>query len=145
MPDCIDLADHYGDQFKIISEDGSRTTDPWLQILLCKRGHICPYGGSMLLACTDRRGRNLIKQLLAVPSARIVQDGDDGVNVVFHVDQFEGIAAIMRPRKRRPHLSPEHRAKLIAANAMYRFTDGSEVLHRDGRRTGDDQPTKDAA
>jgi hypothetical protein len=144
MPSCIDLIDRYGDRYKIVSEDGSRTSDPWLQILLCRRGHICPYGGQLLMACTDRRYRHVTSQLLAVPSARICQDADDGINLTFHVDDFDTVAEIMRPRKRRK-ISPEHLAKLTAANAVYRFKGGSQVANGDRRSDPGEKPDYRAA
>ncbi len=74
--DPIDLKERFGDQFKVEYEESyyavrSKRTieEPWLMILLCQNGHICPWGGSDLAACTDRPGR-IVNKLKALPFRR---------------------------------------------------------------------------
>ena len=93
-------------------------------IILCQNGEICPWGGENLAACTNTSGP-VAKRLKALPFATVAQDGTDGANVVFDVEHFDEVAAIMRPRKRK--LSEEHKAKLAAANAPFRFKPGSQT------------------
>lgn len=121
------LNELYGDRFRVVSEqsliaergENARNAEPWLMIIPCTNGHIYPHGDEMLGASTNRRG-SISKALAMVPCVRVVQDGDDGLNAIFSVEDFDTVAAVMKPRRRR-RLSPEHRAKLIAAGAQNRF------------------------
>ena len=104
---CINLKQRFGDRYKVAYEQshyadhgaGTRTDDPWLQIIPCLHGHICPWGGDLLSACTDRRGP-VAKHLAELPFTTLVQDGADGVNVTFNVAHFDEVAKIMKPRRR---------------------------------------------
>ena len=104
--DCVNLKQRFGDRFKVAYEESyyaerSRQTmeDPWLMVMACRNGHICPWGGSELAACTDSiRIANRLKRL---PFATVAQDGDDGANVLFDVEHFAEVAKIMKPRRRR--------------------------------------------
>ena len=114
--DCVNLKREFGETYRVRYEESyyaeygptARKEDPWLMVIPCRNGCICPAGGRDLVACTNHLGpvANLLK---ALPFARMVQDGDDGSNVVFDVDHFEEVARIMKPRKRR-RLSPEEKA-----------------------------------
>ena len=75
------------DLLEIIDADGS------VEIPGLKDGDVADDAVQQLGASTDRRGATA-RRLAALPCVRIVQDGDDGVNVVFHVDDFDNIAAI---------------------------------------------------
>jgi hypothetical protein len=127
MATCIDLAEHYGERFRVIHEasysadrgDGARAHDPWTLLIPCERGHIYPHGGELLGASTDTRGPTA-KALAGLPGVRVVQDGSDGINVVFPAAEFETVAAVLKPRRRRI-LSPEQRDRLIAMGAKHRF------------------------
>jgi len=48
------------------------------------------------------------------------QDGDDGVTVVFPVDQFDAVAALLHPRRRRV-VSDAERERLRTLSAKYGF------------------------
>lgn len=127
MPDCINLREMFGANFRATYEesyyadhgDGARADDPWLQQIPCDHGTITPYGGEDLAACTNRRGP-IARKLLALPCVTPWQDGDDGVNARFHVADFAAVAAVMKPKRKRK-LSPEHLAKLTAASTAFRF------------------------
>jgi hypothetical protein len=62
-----------------------------------------------------------------------VQDGDDGVNVVFHVDHFDEVAAIMKPRRRR-RLTPSQRAKRVERLSAFRFRPATQNPGGERRR-----------
>ena len=65
-----------------------------------------------MAACTRASGA-VAKWLKALPLTTVAMDGDDGANVAFNVAHFDGIAEIMKPRKKRHReLSPEQRAEL---------------------------------
>jgi hypothetical protein len=66
------------------------------------------------------------KRLKALPYCRVVQDGDDGANVVFPVDRFEEVAAIMRPRRRR-RLPERQRVAVAERLRKYQPAKGQSV------------------
>lgn len=121
------LNELYGDRFRVVCEESltaergenARNRDPWLMIMPCKAGHILPWGREMLGASTNCRGP-ISKALAMLPCVQIVQDGHDGLNAIFPVEDFDTVAGVMKPRRRR-RLNPEHRAKLVAAGAQNRF------------------------
>ena len=124
--DCIDLRETYGDRFKVESERAvpSERTEfrseeaPWLMVIPCQLGQIYPYGGSLLSAHTDHRcSRN---RLMALDCCEIYQLGDTEVTVNFNVRDFDRVAELLKPKKRR-RLSPEHRQKLVRASIPHRF------------------------
>ena len=118
---CINVKQRFGEKYRVDYEESyyaqygpnARVEDSAYRILLCRNGHICPWGGSNLAACTDRPGRT-VNRLKALPFTTVAQDGTDGANVVFDVAHFDEVAEIMRPRKRRRRdLTPEQRAELV--------------------------------
>jgi len=128
--DCVNLKERFGNRFKIQHEESYaaersefRTAqEPWLQIIPCRHGHICPCGRSTLAACTDKAG-GVARRLKALPFTTVAQDGDDGANILFDMEHFEAVAEIIKP-KRLPgprKLTEEQRAKLVAASVPYRF------------------------
>jgi hypothetical protein len=127
MATCINLKKRFGDLFQIRHEagdqaerdNGGRLRDPWLFTIPCKHGHIYPHGGDYLVASTDHRGP-IANQLAALECGRVIQDGNDGVNVKFHVDDFDHVAAIMKPRRRR-RLTPSQRLERAERLRDYRF------------------------
>ena len=106
--DVINLQEQFGDRYKVVHEEsycaerGERAyaKDPWLMILLCEHGHFYPHGGKQLGFATNKAG-SIGKQVIALDFVRVVQDGSDGVNVVFPVTRFGEVAAIVKPRRRR--------------------------------------------
>lgn len=135
MMNCIDLKDKYGHKYRVEHDESYRAErgrDPWLLIIPCRHGHIYPYGGDLLGAATNCRGP-VANRLKALPGVQVVQDGDDGINVTFRLEQFDVVAAVLKPRRRR-RLSPEHKDKLVAAGAPFRKTAGCQNAGADGRR-----------
>jgi hypothetical protein len=125
--DCVNVRERFGQRYRVEYEESYYAERPeyrsaeevWLQIIPCQRGHIYPHGGKMLAAATNGPGP-IVKKLLAVPGAQMWQDGDDGANILFPVEQFEDVAKLMRARRRR-RLSPEQRAKAAERLAKYAF------------------------
>ena len=131
--DCINLKDRFGDRFKVKYEESyyavrSKQTieDPWRMILLCQYGHICPWGGSKLAACTKRSGR-IANKLMALSFIELAQDGDDGTNVVFDAAHFDEVARIMKPRRRR-RMSDAQKAAAAERLRQYQPAKGQSVL-----------------
>jgi hypothetical protein len=56
---------------------------------------------------------------------RVVQDGEDGINVVFDVRHFEEVTEVLKPRRRR-RLTPEQLAKRTERLQKYRFSPASQ-------------------
>ena len=137
---CINLKERFGDRCRIEYEesyyaergDHGRLEDPWLMLIPCQHGHICPWGGEILAACTDKRGP-VAKKLVELPVTEMWQDGDDGVNVKFHVDHFDQVEEIIKPKRRR-RLSPEQRERLIEAGWNHRFANNNGAQHAPGER-----------
>lgn len=133
---CINLRERFGDQYRITHDECYALERPelraeeeiWLQQIPCDKGHICPWGGDLLAACTNTRGPTAAK-LMKLPfvDRDRSQDGDDGVNAVFPVQYFDIVAEIMRPKRRR-RLSPEARLRLAAAGAATRFVPADTAL-----------------
>jgi hypothetical protein len=106
--ECVNLRERFGDRYRVGYEesyyadrgDSARKDDPWLQIVLCQHGHIYPRGGQGLAASTDKRG-TVAKRLAALDCTTMLQDVDDGINAAFHVDDFDRVAQLMKPRRRR--------------------------------------------
>lgn len=132
-PGCLDIRDRFGRRFKIEYEESYRAERPefrtaealWLTVIPCRHGHICPWGGDNLAACTKTAGP-VARRLKALPFVDVAQDGSDGVNVVFHVEHLEEVAAIMQPRRRRV-LSEPARVRLAEAGARTRFGRGIQT------------------
>jgi hypothetical protein len=130
-PPCIDLAERFGQRYRVEYEESyftqygprARVNDPWLKIIPCRAGHICPWGGSKLAAVTDKPGPTA-RKLAALPGTNLWQDGSDGATVLFDVALFPQVAKLMHPRRCR-RLVPEQRAKLIEVGAKHRFRHGA--------------------
>ena len=87
--------------------------DPWLMILLCRYGHLFPWGGDLLAASVDGHP-NVAGRLRRLKCCQVVQDGEFGeLTATFHVKDFDRMAEVMRARRRpRPALAPERRQEL---------------------------------
>ena len=150
---CVDLKQHFGDRFRIEYEESYHAERPefraqeaaWLTLIPCQHGHIIPWGGDLLAACTDKRGP-LAKKLVESSVTEPWMGGDDGVNVKFDIRHFDEVAEIMKPRRRHRHgfkLSSEHRQKLVEAGEKHRFQPndtGTERSPGDRRRARSTEP-----
>jgi hypothetical protein len=142
MKSCIDLKERFGQQYQVTYEESyeadrgrrARGHDPWLLIMPCRFGHIYPQGGELLAASTNHRGP-VANQLSSLPCVSMLQDGDDGVSIVFHVDDFAEVARLMKPRKRR-RLSSEKRAEQSERLRKYRFLPATHDARSDRQLDG---------
>lgn len=108
VPACVDLAmwvvrlDQVAHEPSCQADYGpcARGNDPRLKIISCRAGHICSWGGSILVALTNRAGP-IARMLAALPGARLGQDGVVGVTVLFDMRAFTQVARLMHPRRRR--------------------------------------------
>ena len=65
--------------------------------------------------------------------AHVVQDGTDGINAIFHAENFSAVAALLKPRKRRK-LSNEQIAERSRRLRKYQFTTASQSEFNGRRR-----------
>ena len=138
---CVNLKQRFGDRYKVQFEESYRAERPefrqqevvWLMTIACENGHVSPWGGRLLAASTNKAGP-VANKLKRLPFVQTAQDGEDGATVVFDIQHFDELAAVMKPRRRRQgrRLSDEERQRLVEAGAKYRF--------RTGRKTPDSAP-----
>jgi hypothetical protein len=110
----INLMDRYGEKYRISWDPAydakgrhRDSLDPWSMQVPCERGVIYPWGGDRLAVEVDYRAQTA-RKVAAIPGVELAQDGDQEKTFAFHVDLFDQLAALVKPRKRRKcHLSPE--------------------------------------
>jgi hypothetical protein len=116
---CIDLKREFGDHYRVecepsyYAQSGSQRAsnrNAWLYVIPCRHGEIFPWEGRLLAISTKRRGA-IATRLKRLSCTEMKQDGDDGMTLTFHEDDFPTIADIVKPR-RRPQLSDERRQAL---------------------------------
>ena len=114
---CINLKDHFGDRHPVRYEesyfadrgDGARAEDPWLMIIPCRHGHLYPHGGDLLAVSTNGKGP-ITTKIRELACTTVVQDSDEGVNATFHVDDFDQVAEVMKPHRRRQWTNEQKQA-----------------------------------
>jgi hypothetical protein len=126
---CVDLRSEFGDRYRVRFNAGHEGTtgagaDIWGLEMLCKgRGvTIYPIGGQRLAVEVDYRP-SIVRKLMVLlgpPS----QDGDHEKTFYFDLEQFQAVAEIVQPRRRRV-LSEAQKAKLASAGARHRFSCGA--------------------
>lgn len=107
MTECINLREEFGDRFRIsfdpVYDPKGRPRDkldPWMMQIPCRRGVIYPYGGNLLAVEID--GHSVTrKRLRRLDGIAVHQDGDDGTTFLFDVEQFEQVAELVLPKRRR--------------------------------------------
>jgi hypothetical protein len=127
---CVDLRATFGDEYRVEHEESHEAESPdfraqesaWLSVIPCRHGCIYPHGGRTLAAFTSSRG--CAERLQALPGVRVHQDGQAGrareLTVLFDVGDFDRVAAVLEPKRRR-RLSEAHKAKLVAAAKPHWF------------------------
>jgi hypothetical protein len=126
MTTCVNLAARFGNRCKIAFEEkynpGKRALeqlDPWMMEIPCRRGTIYPYGGNLLAVMIDGHPK-LVRELRGLPFLKIVQDGDQEATFVFDVADFDKIAKLVKPRRRRRLTESQRRAAAVRL-APYAF------------------------
>lgn len=102
MSTPINLRAEFGHRWKISLDEaaGGRWNDPWNYKVVCRHGHISPWGGDFLAASTTHAGA-VANRLMKLAGVGVVHDGDDGVTVVFPRGLLKTVAAVMKPRSTR--------------------------------------------
>jgi hypothetical protein len=98
----INLHELFGARFRIehdpaaFHEPGGRK-DPWLYIIPCRKGNIYVHSDTRLALWWESR-----KRLdLACPELELYQDGDLEKVYLFRPEDFEAVARVAMPRRRR--------------------------------------------
>jgi len=127
VSECVNLRERFGRRFKVVYEEAhraeygpnARTEDPWLMILLCEHGHVFPHGDDQLAAFTD--GPVIAKKLARLVCCEVWQEGDQELTVLFDVADFDAVAQILKPRRRR-RLTPAQRQAASERLKQFRFS-----------------------
>lgn len=125
MP-VTNLQEKYGKKYKVVDDgvdDQCREERVWCQEIRGKFGVIYPCGNNGALAvCVESKTKvknSLVASRLEREGFRVIQRGDWQIVFKFELDQFDYIADLIKA-KRRKKLSPENRAKAMAALAKAR-------------------------
>jgi hypothetical protein len=122
------LKELFGDRFKIAHDEAASSAerdDPWMMQIPCRGPGVAiyPHGtGVLAVECDNRPG---IAKRLTDMGLRLHQNGDCDRTFLFTLDQFEEVAAIVKPRQRRI-LKEEQRSRFIAAGTGYRYVSASK-------------------
>lgn len=105
-PGCINLKSRFGDCYRIsfdptVETDPRLKKDPWYFVMQCKAGELSPQDGSVLhleMPVTNRRRRQIMERLKGRVST--IKFADIWV-LLFEADDFDLVADLIVPRKRR--------------------------------------------
>lgn len=102
--DAVDLVAVFGRKYELgfDADESARRTCPWHSVIRCRAGDISPASKDHLWVSADTRAASSRLRQLAATDERVElrQDGDDGVSVMVHVDNFGLVAPIMKPIKK---------------------------------------------
>jgi hypothetical protein len=125
MPECVNLLEMFGDRFRITWDPAydakgkhRATIDVWYAQIPCRFGTIYPYGDTILAVEVDYH-RHIAKRLADLPGLKLHHNGDHEKTFLFDVADFEKVAEIVQPRRRR-QLTEEQRAVLVERLARVR-------------------------
>lgn len=101
----INLKERFGHRYRIAYDPAydpkhRKHVDAHYMIIPCRVGEIWPHGGSTLAVEIEGKRSITVKRLIAA-GCTLYRDGDDGATLLFHVDDFPAVAAIVKPRRRR--------------------------------------------
>ena len=105
--ECINLQKQFGTRYRIAFDPAydprnrpKDKLDPWMMQLPCQRGVVYPQGGSLL--AVEVAGRAITrKRLRELDCVTVTQNGDDFLAVTFDVADFDAVAQIVKPRRKR--------------------------------------------
>lgn len=90
--------------------------DLWAMTLAGKHGHIYVQSEDQLAFSTSvRRAASL---MVEIPGCVLIQEGNDGWNVLFPTEYLERVGEALKVRRKR-RLSPEQKAEMAARLAKY--------------------------
>jgi hypothetical protein len=98
--------------------DRSQESKDWCVQIPCKHGHIGTHSDRELSAYC--RSRRMISRIISVPTARVVQEGDQEIRIAFHPEHLDAVADLLKARRKRV-LTEEQRRHLANIGAASRF------------------------
>ena len=111
--ECTNLQQQFGTRYRITFDAAYSPKhvprdklDPWTMQIPCERGIVYPHGGDLLAAEVEGR-RVTANRLRQLNCTTTCQEGDSFLAVTFHAADFEEVAAIVKPRRRRQVLEVE--------------------------------------
>ena len=128
MTSCIDLRERFNDRYRVDVDPSYRADtgssknsnrDPWNWVLKGKRGHICPWGGDLLAVCIEGHPK-ICRKLALEPWVITTQYGDDGINAVIHIDDFEKAVSYVKLYRKR-QMTDERKEALVAMGREHGF------------------------
>jgi hypothetical protein len=124
--ECIDLQTLGDFYFGSDKAAGPLSHDPWMRTLPCRKAVVYPFGADLLAVEVD--GRPYIAgRLRSIDGVQLYQDGDHEKTFVFPLEQFEQVAAVVRPRRHK-RLTQEQRAASAARLAPFQFAAGHQPV-----------------
>ena len=117
----VNLKEQFGDAYRIehdpaaLCEPGGRK-NPWYFTIPCRNGHIYPHSDTLLALWWESRV-HLDKQC---PALALYQDGDDEKVYLFAPEDFDEVAKVVHPKRRR-RLTPSQRLKAIQRLRAFQF------------------------
>jgi hypothetical protein len=118
--------DYFGTKYKIGWDEcydpkgrSKENLDTWYMTIPCERGTIIPFGDTELSVLVDYRPITA-KRLIESGVCALYQDGDHEKTFLFDVSDFDTVAEIVKPRRKR-RLTAEQREKNIERLQKYRF------------------------
>ena len=86
----------------------------------CKYGKVYPFDEeSLILEAVPKPANRVLRE---VPGATLYRHADNGADIRFPVTEFDAVAEIAKPRKRRRcHLTPDQLAAAAERLRAYRF------------------------
>ena len=116
---CVNLQERFGKRYRITFDPAYSPKhvphdklDPWAMLIPCQRGIIYSHGGDLLTVEVEGR-RVTANRLRQLDCTTTCQEGDSFLAVTFHAVDFDEVAAIMKPRRRR-QVSEAERLRLAS-------------------------------
>jgi hypothetical protein len=135
---CVNLKERFGHRYRITFDPAYNPKhvprdklDAWMMLIPCRRGVIYLYGGDRLAIEVEGRAptRNLLHGLGCTTTC---QEGDNFLSVTFDVSDFDDVARVVQPRKRR-RLTEQQKQEAVERLAGYQFGSQSRTSERSQR------------
>jgi len=117
--DCINLQQEFGTRYRVTFDAAYSPKhvprdklDVWSMQMPCQRGVVYPHGGGLLAVEVEGR-RVTANRLRQLNCTTTYQEGDNFLTVTFDAADFDEVAAVVKPRRRR-QVSEAERQRLAS-------------------------------
>jgi hypothetical protein len=117
--ECINLQEQFGTRYRITFDPAYSPKhvprdklNPCMMQMPCQRGVVYPHGGGLLAVEVEGR-RVTANRLRQLDCTTTFQEGDSFLAVTFHAADFDKVAAIVKPKRRR-QVSDAERLRLAS-------------------------------